>query len=166
MKILGSVLVAVLILMSTAAAEPAWLCQNFPKWKMCLPKTQASQPAPVPVPAPQSRAKPEAAPAKPVESAPAPPKVQPRSVERRPAAKPKPKPRVEQRSQEPLSGGGQRSPARPQADGGFCFFPISCATVCSYARAGDNRRGTECQNARGLACVRSTCPDVLRKRQG
>jgi hypothetical protein len=54
---------------------------------------------------------------------------------------------------------------KPQAENGFCFFPISCSTVCSYARAGSNRRGTPCQNRLGLACIQSTCPDVLRKRR-
>lgn len=69
---------------------------------------------------------------------------------------------TKQPQQEPLSGGGQRSPPT-EAD--WCFFPITCAYVCERARAGDSRRGTACQNARGLACVKSTCPDVLKKKR-
>lgn len=89
MKLPGSVLVAVLILTTTAVADnPAnWV----PSWQR-PPKPAASPTVPVPVPAPQTRAKPDAAPPPAAESRPAPLKVQPRLVERA-----KPKVRVEER---------------------------------------------------------------------
>lgn len=149
----------------------AWLCKKVPHWSRCyvpLPSVKPVEIVPVPEPAPT------VTPA-PVWVWPDVPKLEQPAEARRepqapaaPAAAPKietPKPRAlktrqrREDDQEP-----QRRRQAPQAETGFCFFPISCSTVCEYARAGDNRRGTPCQNARGLACIRSTCPDVLKKK--
>lgn len=81
------------------------------------------------------------------------PKVQPKTSPPKQADRSKPPPRKSPPPKQQL-----------QPEAGFCFFPLSCAQVCEYARAGDSRRGTSCQNARGLACVRSTCPEVLKKK--
>jgi hypothetical protein len=115
---------------------------------------------PLPTPAPQPKAKPEIKPTPVPESPKVVPKLKPPKQADR--SKPRKKQQETPKQLEPLSGGGQRSP--PPETGGFCFFPISCATVCEYARAGDSRRGTACQNRLGMACVKSTCPDVLRKK--
>ena len=141
---------------TSAADLQAWLCRIAPKAQRCrvvpLPPTKP----PEPQPAPPAASKPAPA------VTPPPQQAQPRATQGRQKGKPQRKVERPKTEQQPLSGGGQRL---PQADAGFCFFPISCAQVCEYARAGDDRRGTPCQNARGLACVRSTCPEVLRKKK-
>ena len=152
---------------TSAVDLQAWLCRLAPKAQRCRvpippakPIELPSQPKPPAVPQRQPPVASQSAPT----VKPPPQQVAPRAAQGRQNGKPQwrqqqSKPKIEQ---QPLSGGGQQL---PQVEGGFCFFPISCAQVCEYARAGDSRRGTSCQNARGLACVRSTCPEVLKKKR-
>ena len=153
--------VALVLIPAAACADMiSALCAVMPALSRC--------PIAVPAPLPGGKASPPGSQmAPPVASKPAPTvapppqQTSPRPTQGRQKDKLQRKvvPKLEQ---QPLSGGGQRL---PQADAGFCFFPISCAQVCEYARAGDDRRGTPCQNARGFACVKSTCPEVLKKKK-
>ncbi len=144
-------LIGLLVAMQASpSAERVRLQQTlWPYWQMTVPQVEPAE-APAIVP-------PTIDLARPVEVIPelTPPTAKaelPKAV----ASRPKPKPRDD--DDRPMR---KKQPA-PQTEN--CFFPISCATVCSYARAGSSQRGTACQNRLGMACIRSTCPDVLRRR--
>jgi hypothetical protein len=166
----------------------AWVCRNVPSLKRCvvrIPLPQAKpveilpvpevEPAPLPPPPvlvwpepPKFEAPPVSTP--PPQAAPDLPKTQPSFDKRSGAEPPKQADRSKLRERNEQAERRRRAVEQEtqrqrELATGFCFFPITCAKVCEYARAGDNRRGTPCQNARGLACIRSTCPEVLNRKR-
>jgi len=166
-----------------AADVKAWVCSKIPSWKRCpVVRPQAEPPVPLPQARPvESELVREVAPVvAPVLQAPVVrevetvvqpvPRVQPSFDKRSGAEPPKQadRSRLRERSEQEVHrrrlAVEREAQRRREIETGFCFFPISCAKVCEYARAGDSRRGTACQNARGLACVKSTCPEVLKKK--
>src|ERR1700687_155603 len=156
---------AMLVLPGPAFGDPAavkgWLCRNAPELERCRPGV-VEPPAPpmmeedepiefVPVPVPAAPVPP------PLVSVPNKSMPEPAPITKSaPRAAPQAKPRQRREEQERV---------RPAPRMESCVFPISCSTVCSYARAGSNQRGTPCQNRLGLACIQSTCPEVLRGRK-
>lgn len=178
-------LVLVLLMLPVpAAADPAsakvWLCEKIPGTRWCRVRvvhppgdTEAEEPVEwlIPVLEPEPDPLPDLSPAYPPDRLPQ-PQASPPVSEPAPATKATPEARPSQRPA-PAKARRQRSEseperkrtqaARPQVDGGSCFFPVTCAYVCQQARAGDNRRGTPCQNAKGEACIRRLCPEILRR---
>lgn len=180
---------AIALIPSGAASEPGsvmdFVCREFPQLSRCVAPapTPIERPYDLPdsgetiVPKPEVAAPPpEAAPVIPpavvwpkpdmIPDVPVAPAVMPSPQQQQPKIDtPKPRGRHERSREKEQSiqtrQQRQQQQKAPQPESGFCFFSISCSTVCEYARAGDNRRGTPCQNARGLACICSTCPEVL-----
>jgi outer membrane biosynthesis protein TonB len=140
--------IAVVLVAAPAAAEPDYPGQLY-RW---LYPPKASPTVPIPVPAPQAKAKPEAAPVRPIES----PKVQPRSVERKP--KPRPKPKVEQA---PISGGGQALPPRSgitcsearQGVGMPCFLIRANAYQYERLSSAEKAKANSCLSASERAAI-------------